>query len=108
MAGCQRVRGASRGCRTDPTRPLGVQPGPTRTQPDSGAMLICNARVTCMRGNVVPLARGGLEEDTAPLWRALADPTRRRILDLLRERPRVTGEIAAQFPVSRIAVMRHL
>jgi DNA-binding transcriptional ArsR family regulator/uncharacterized protein YndB with AHSA1/START domain len=61
-----------------------------------------------MRGDVVPLARGGLEEDTGLLWRALADPTRRRILDLLREQPRVTGEIAAQFPVSRIAVMRHL
>jgi DNA-binding transcriptional ArsR family regulator/uncharacterized protein YndB with AHSA1/START domain len=60
-----------------------------------------------MRGNVVPLERG-LEEDTAPLWRALADPTRRRILDLLRERPLITGEIAAQFPISRIAVMRHL
>jgi len=61
-----------------------------------------------MRGNVVPLDRGGLAEDTALLWRALADPTRRRILDLLRERPLITGEIAAQFPVSRIAVMRHL
>ena len=60
-----------------------------------------------MRGSVVPLERG-LEDDTARLWRALADPTRRRILDLLRERPRITGEIAAQFPVSRIAVMRHL
>ena len=60
-----------------------------------------------MHGNVVPLERG-LEEDTAPLWRALADPTRRRILDLLRERPLITGEIAAQFPISRIAVMRHL
>ncbi len=61
-----------------------------------------------MPGTVVPLARGGLEEDTAPLWRALADPTRRQILDLLRERPLITGEIAARFPVSRIAVMRHL
>jgi DNA-binding transcriptional ArsR family regulator/uncharacterized protein YndB with AHSA1/START domain len=60
-----------------------------------------------MRGNVVPLERGP-EDDTAPLWRALADPTRRRILDLLRQRPLITGEIAAQFPVSRIAVMRHL
>jgi DNA-binding transcriptional ArsR family regulator len=60
-----------------------------------------------VRGNVVPLV-SGLEDDTALLWRALADPTRRRILDLLRERPRITGEIAAQFPVSRIAVMRHL
>ena len=61
-----------------------------------------------MRGDVVPLARGGLEEDTDLLWRALADPTRRRILDLLRQRPLITGEIAAQFPVTRIAVMRHL
>jgi DNA-binding transcriptional ArsR family regulator/uncharacterized protein YndB with AHSA1/START domain len=60
-----------------------------------------------MCGDVVPLERG-LEDETAPLWRALADPTRRRILDLLRERPLITGEIAAQFPISRIAVMRHL
>ena len=60
-----------------------------------------------MRGNVVPLDRGP-QEDTGPLWRALADPTRRRILDLLRERPLITGEIAAQFPITRIAVMRHL
>src|SRR5215470_1745511 len=74
--------------------------------PGSTARLICNARVTRMRGNVVPLERG--LDDTAPLWRALADPTRRRILDLLRERPLITGEIAAQFPISRIAVMRHL
>jgi len=60
-----------------------------------------------MPGNVVPLERG-LEDDTAPLWRAMADPTRRRILDLLRQRPLITGQIAAQFPISRIAVMRHL
>src|SRR5215469_12850486 len=75
--------------------------------PGPAARPICNARVTCMRGDVVPLERG-LEEDTAPLWRALADPTRRRILDLLRERPLITGEIAGRFPISRIAVMRHL
>src|SRR5262250_2438164 len=60
-----------------------------------------------MRGNVVPLERGP-DDDTDPLWRALADPTRRRILDLLRRRPLITGEIAAQFAISRIAVMRHL
>jgi DNA-binding transcriptional ArsR family regulator len=60
-----------------------------------------------MAGDVVPLERG-LEEGTAPLWRALADPTRRRILDLLRGRPLITGAIAARFPISRIAVMRHL
>src|SRR5579859_2751861 len=61
-----------------------------------------------MPGTVVALSRSGPGEDTGPLWRALADPTRRRILDLLRERPLITGEIAARFAVSRIAVMRHL
>ncbi len=42
------------------------------------------------------------------IWRALADPTRRRVLDLLRVRPRTTGQIASEFEISRIAVMRHL
>ena len=41
-------------------------------------------------------------------WRALSDPTRRRILDLLRTSPRTTGDVAAAFPVSRVAVMKHL
>jgi DNA-binding transcriptional ArsR family regulator len=54
------------------------------------------------------LARDGLEDDEALLSRALSDPTRRRILDLLRERPRITGEVASHFAISRIAVMRHL
>ena len=49
-----------------------------------------------------------LEDETAPLWRALSDPTRRRIMDLLRARPRTTGEIASHFVISRVAVMRHL
>lgn len=42
------------------------------------------------------------------VWRALADPTRRRLLDVLRWGPRTTGALAAEFPISRIAVMRHL
>src|SRR6201993_5641115 len=42
------------------------------------------------------------------VWRALADSTRRAILDLLRERPRTTGDISSHFEISRIAVMRHL
>jgi DNA-binding transcriptional ArsR family regulator/uncharacterized protein YndB with AHSA1/START domain len=49
-----------------------------------------------------------VEADGGPVWLALADPTRRRILDLLRERPRITGDIASHFEVSRIAIMRHL
>jgi DNA-binding transcriptional ArsR family regulator len=56
----------------------------------------------------VPEGTRQLEAETASLWRALADPTRRRILDRLRAGPAITGEIAAAFPISRIAVMRHL
>ncbi len=41
-------------------------------------------------------------------WRALGDPSRRRILDLLRERPRTTGELCGLFKFSRFAVMKHL
>jgi DNA-binding transcriptional ArsR family regulator len=39
---------------------------------------------------------------------ALADPTRRRILRLVADRPRQAGELAEGFPVSRPAVSRHL
>jgi len=43
------------------------------------------------------------------LFGALADPTRRRVVDLLRERPRTTGELAAEVPgLSRLAVMKPL
>lgn len=42
------------------------------------------------------------------VWRALADPTRREILDVLREGPRTTGEIAQRFTMSRFGVMKHL
>ena len=43
------------------------------------------------------------------VWRALADPTRRAVLELLRDAPRTTGELAAAFPdVTRFAVMKHL
>jgi DNA-binding transcriptional ArsR family regulator len=39
---------------------------------------------------------------------ALADPTRRAVLDQLRGGARSVGEIAAQLPVSRPAVSQHL
>ncbi|HEX5065119.1 MAG TPA: metalloregulator ArsR/SmtB family transcription factor [Myxococcota bacterium] len=39
---------------------------------------------------------------------ALADPTRRRVVDLLRERPRRAGELAEAFEVSAPAMSRHL
>ena len=39
---------------------------------------------------------------------ALGDPTRRAVLELLREGERPVGELAARLPVSRPAVSQHL
>ena len=39
---------------------------------------------------------------------ALADPTRRRVMESLRSGPRAVGEIARGMPVSRPAVSQHL
>ena len=48
-------------------------------------------------------------EDQDQLWKALSDPTRREILDLLRDGPRQTTEIVDRFPeLSRFGVMKHL
>lgn len=50
-----------------------------------------------------------MSDDLDPVWKALANPVRRRLLDLLRERPRSTGELAeAAEGLSRFAVMQHL
>ena len=40
--------------------------------------------------------------------KALADPTRREILNLLRSGKRSAGEIAEQFDISAAAISRHL
>ena len=51
---------------------------------------------------------------TDRVWKALADPRRRALLDLLSEGPRTTGEICAVFSegdgetLCRTAVMKHL
>jgi ArsR family transcriptional regulator len=42
------------------------------------------------------------------VFRALADPTRRDILELLKERPRTSGEIAEAFPATWPTISRHL
>ncbi len=42
------------------------------------------------------------------VFKAIADPTRRAILDLLRGQPRSANEVAGHFPISRPAVSRHL
>ena len=41
------------------------------------------------------------------VWKALADPTRRRILELLRERDMTAGEIAAHFPLAKPTLSGH-
>ena len=51
------------------------------------------------RGDIVGL------QDTL---RALADPTRREILNLLKTGRRSAGEITEQFPITAAAISRHL
>ncbi|HZI39298.1 MAG TPA: helix-turn-helix domain-containing protein [Acidimicrobiia bacterium] len=52
---------------------------------------------------------GGEPDELDGIWRVLSDPTRRRLLDLLRDGPHTTGELCAEFPaLSRFAVMKHL
>ena len=41
-------------------------------------------------------------------FQALADPTRRAVLDLLRRGSQPAGQIAQAFPVSRPAISKHL
>ncbi len=41
-------------------------------------------------------------------FQALADPTRRAVLDLLRRGAQPAGQIAGAFPVSRPAISKHL
>ena len=42
------------------------------------------------------------------IYEALAEPMRRRILDLLRERPRLVGELAELLEISQPGVSKHL
>lgn len=51
-------------------------------------------------------AAGPTDDDR--VFSALGDASRRRLLDLLRERPQTTSELCGYFDVSRFAVMKHL
>ena len=47
--------------------------------------------------------------DLDPVWKALSDPTRRAILDRLRQGPRTTTAIVEAFPhLTRFGVMKHI
>lgn len=41
------------------------------------------------------------------VFKALSDPTRRRVLQLLRERPMSAGELSDNFPVSKPTMSAH-
>jgi DNA-binding transcriptional ArsR family regulator len=50
-----------------------------------------------------------MDNDLDAVWKALADPTRRAILDLLHKGPRITTEIVEAFPhLTRFGVMKHI
>lgn len=50
-----------------------------------------------------------MDDPLDPVFKALADPTRRSILDRLRTGPKTTSQLTDQFPnLSRFAVMKHL
>ena len=55
------------------------------------------------------MRRAAAAERDDRVWKALANPLRREILDHLAEAPMTTGELAVQFPdLSRFAIMQHL
>lgn len=58
-----------------------------------------------MRNRSVTYSTGKTTEAT---FQALADPTRRAVLDLLRRGNQPAGEIAGAFAVSRPAISKHL
>lgn len=65
-------------------------------------------RAARRRAYVILSSHMHYEQDEA-VWRALANVTRREMLDTLREGPRTTGQIADRFPeITRFAVMQHL
>jgi DNA-binding transcriptional ArsR family regulator len=49
-----------------------------------------------------------IQMSAQPIFRGLADPTRREIVTLLARESRSVSEIAGQFPISRNAIVKHL
>ena len=50
-----------------------------------------------------------LDHDLDEVWKALSDPTRRAIMDLLRDGRKTTGELVSAFPgMTRFGVMKHI
>lgn len=58
-----------------------------------------------LRSNDATLA---LMKHRTPVYEALADETRRQVLELLASGERTAGDVAAHFPIARPSVSRHL
>lgn len=64
---------------------------------------------TAARGGASGRGSRAARHDDDRVWRALADGTRRQLLDLLAEGPATTGELVLAFDdLCRTAVMKHL
>ena len=70
-----------------------------------GSGPICDHIVTLEPG---ARARSQLTDPSDDVWKALSDPTRRRMLDELRTGPLPTGRLAERFVMTRFGVMKHL
>ena len=89
----RRLKGPTSGARTGSAAPCALATGVSNYSSAHSS----NARVTYR------LTRPG-----AGPFAAIADPTRRMILDLLRMRERSADDLARCFPVSRTAISRHV
>jgi len=49
-----------------------------------------------------------IQMTTQPIFRGLADPTRREIVTMLARESRSVSDIAGEFPISRNAIVKHL
>lgn len=58
--------------------------------------------------SVQAASRDPADERDALVWRALADPTRRQLLDRLRAGPATAGTLAEGFAMSRFGVRKHV
>jgi DNA-binding transcriptional ArsR family regulator len=61
-----------------------------------------------MRHRSVTYSAAQTAQNTEAAFQALADPTRRAVLDLLRRGSQPAGQIASAFTVSRPAISKHL
>src|SRR3954453_12151327 len=70
-------------------------------------MLACVQTKTAAAGELTIVRQLAKYQSVTLVFKALADPTRRRVLQLLRERPMTAGELSEQFAVSKPTMSAH-